>query len=462
MNRKSKLIKCFVGTIILLLVSLNANQTISNIISASNQTEFVISGNTGNVADPRTVCLGNNEIVILWREGDGILKIAKYNSSLDRTTDSIILVNASLLTSEEFELSQPNILKDTSDNLHIFWYIMDFDTPQQGDIYYLKIDAKFQIIVPAKIIHTYTHSGIGSSCFEDIFRTLFISEVDTIHLLVADNTYYLLNVEGTITASTVVPAELGEVQELILDNEDNAIIVSENGILDSINSIVYNTSGTTITEEHRNMLFNTSEIIIFYTRLLRVESNIYFYWIWENKSDYIYKYDSYLLNQNGSLGNPGTLNEHFYLSSYYYLNTTHTTCLQLEQGIYNPVDCYFSLFHPTENHSYIESKLMFRILKNESIFWGPVAFNLKIIQDKNSQFIISYYVNDGSNGFQVHLWKCNINGEITSSVVVVAPEKDLVAFTTPAIKINRFTLIISVIITSIVIPNLLRKKSKKS
>jgi len=487
MKRNSNVFKCFIGVVIFIIVSLfmsqslinikgkvtdteninycseERNQDFSNKISAFNETDYLISGETGRVSNPRTVCLSDNKLVILWNDDDSVLRIAKYNSSLDLIINPFILVNCSSLTSEAFELSQPNMLIDTAENLHIFWYIMYFDTPQIGNIYYMKVDTNLQTTILATIIHTYTHSGSGSSCFVDIFTSLFLTEEDVIHLLVEDGTYYLLNLAGSIKASTTVPGELGSVQDLILDSNGDAIILCGTDDDESIFSIEYLIGETSITELTRNVLVNTGDKVIFYTRLIKIENTTYFYWLWENMSTYTFYYESYLMNTNGSLGESGTLNEHFFNGYSLCLNSTHTVFFALEQGIYNPSEFYYSLFHPTENQTYIDSKLMLRILKNDDIFWGPCAFDMKTLLDKNGQLIISYYVNDGSNGYQIHLWKCDLNGTRTSTIVVVAPEQnpepDPEPNTTTTPVLPGFTLIISTImIIMLALPELLKRK----
>ena len=164
MNRGTKTNKYFILLIFLILVSLNSIQTFPNLlgkvenlsirvnksdyfnseiskkINAFNGTDYIISGNTGFVSEPTTVCSSTNQIYILWKEGKNFLKISKYNATLILVTGPEILIDASTLTTEDFELSQPNMLIDSNNNLHIFWYIMGFDTPQLGNIFYLKMN----------------------------------------------------------------------------------------------------------------------------------------------------------------------------------------------------------------------------------------------------------------------------------------------------------------------------------
>jgi hypothetical protein len=471
MKRDSKVGKFFIFVMIIIMVSLNTNQIITNVYSKNidnknnstkdfvlNDTDYLISGDTGDVSSPTAVCLSNNEKVILWREGESALKIAKYNSNLSQVIELFRVINGSTLISEEFELSQPKMLVDTTDNLHLFWYIMDFNYPQQGNIYYLKMNKNLQIIIPSKIIHTYTHNGWGTSCFASIFTSLFIDERDLIHLLVEDNSYYLLNLNGNINASIIVPEELGPVQDLVLDNEGNALIICGSDDYDSIYSIKYAIGSTTIIEQNRTLLFNTTGKIIFYTKFQEIDANLYFYWWWENDTTYIMYFESYLVNSNGSLGELSSLNEHFFTGATYCLNSTHAASLVTNKLIYTSVGMHYSLFEPLENQSYIESKLLIRFIKNEEYFYGPTIFNVKFILDKNSEIIISFYANDGQNCYQVFLWKIALDGTTNVSIVVVAPEENQITSYTPILQIPSISLYTLTFIALISILKLLRKK----
>lgn len=488
MKRKSKIIKHFILVIILILISFDSIQTRSylknivantpdisrnagesdffNSITAVNESDYLISGETGRVSDPTTVCSSNNQISILWQEGENSLLISKFTSNLSQIMEQHLVLNSSLLTNDEHELSQPKLLIDSADNLHIFCYIMGFDTPQQGDIYYQKIDSEFNSIVSPKIIHTYTHSGHGSSCFVSIFKTLLLDETDSIHLLVIDNSYYILNGIGEVETSIVIPVELGPVQDLLLDSEGDALILCGDDDFESISSIKYNIGATSITEQSRNLLFNATEKLIYYTRIQKVENRSYFFWQWKDKITYIKYYESFLLNSDGSLGDSGTLNEHFFTDTIMCLNSTHTASLSVSQGIYAPAEIYYSLFSPTQNQSHIETKLLIRFLKNEAYFWGPCTFNHKILLDMETEMIISWYVNDGQNGFQIFLWKIDYFGIETAPLVVVAPEEQNLT-TNPTtdyseiISLPRLPLLTLFLTISIVIPIFLNRKRKK-
>ena len=484
MNRNSYALKCINRAFIFIIILLFVSQTIisikgketdtrginhysreiridfSNKLSTTNETDYLISGETGRVSNPKTVCLKDDQIVILWLEDENVLKTAKYNSKLEIVNKPFILVNFSSLTTEQFELSQPKILIDEMENLHIFWYIMYFDNPQIGNIYYMKVDANLQTITSEKIIHTYNHSGYGSSCFEGIFISLFLTE-DVIHLLIEDGTYYLLDLVGSTIASTVIPEELGSVQDLILNNNGEAIILCGTDDDEYIYSIKYSIGETGIIELTRNLLYETEDKIIFYTQLINIENKTYFYWRWENSSSRTYYYESYLMNVNGSLGESGNLNELFF-KGFRYLNSTHAFQITIEQGIYNPSEFYFWMYHPFENQTYIASKLMLRILKDDDIFWGPCVFSVRTLLDKNGQLLISYYVNDGSNGFQIHLWKGALNGTRISKIVVVAPEQNLVSETPSTYITPGLTIVTSTImICMLALPKSLKRRKEK-
>ncbi|MHA1156716.1 MAG: hypothetical protein ACTSQK_11470 [Candidatus Heimdallarchaeota archaeon] len=484
MKRKSKIIKYFILVIILILVSFDSVQTKSylinivantsdisrnvgesgffNPITAVNESDYLISGETGRVSDPTTVCSSNNQISILWQEGENSLLISKFTSNLSQITVQHLVLNSRLLTNDEHELSQPKLLIDSADNLHLFWYIMGFDTPQQGDIYYQKIDSEFNSIISPKIIHTYTHSGHGSSCFETIFKTLLLDETDSIHLLVDDNSYYILNDVGEIKASTVIPVELGTVQDLSLDSEGDALILCGDDDFESISSVKYTIGATNITEQSRNLLFSTTEKIVYYTRIQKVENMSYFFWQWKDKITYIEYYESFLFNSDGSLGDSGTLNEHFFTDSTVCLNSTHSASLSTSQGIYAPAEIYYSFFSPTQNQSHMETKLLIRFLKNEAYLWGPYTFDHKILLDMETEMIISWYVNDGQNGFQIFLWKIDYFGIETAPLVVVAPEEqNLTTVYSEIISLPRLPLLTLFLTISIIIPILLNRKRNK-
>ena len=483
MNRDSKKSKYLIGVIIVILVSLNVTRVgftfigkttvkpviIENIdneesdflntVGTLNESNYIISGETGRVGKPKTVCLSNNDIVILWLEDYSLLCIAKYNTDLNKTINPLILVNGSLLTSDEFELSQPNLLVDSSDNLHLFWYIMGFGDPQTGDIYYLKMNVNFEVIVQPKILHTYTHSGYGSSCFVTIFKSLFIVEEDIIHLLVADNTYYLMDNEGDIQTTTSIPETIGEVEELVLDRYGDAIIICENKDTERISSIKYDIEETTLTEVTRYLLFETTDKVIYFYHLLRVDNKLYFYWHWQDNPTDTHYYESYFINLDGSKGEPSTLNEYFYTGITSYMNSTHTASIKITYVFYTEAAIYFSLFNTLQNQNYTENKLLIRFIRNESIFWGPSIHGPKIMPDKDFNFILTWYVNDGNNGFQIFLWKCTLDGTTNQPLVIVAPEQGKITVSVPIFTHPGLAVFIAMI-TIVAIPKLLKQKKK--
>jgi len=437
----------------------------SNKIIAQNEPDYLISGITAEVSKPTTVCTSNNLNFIIWRERreDGsFFKISKYYSNLSRINDPYVVLNANSLTSDDYSLSDPKLLIDSSNNLHIFWQLLGFDDPQQEDVYYLQMNDKLEIIVQPKIIHTYTLSGYTNSYTDTLIRTYFLDDTDKIHLLFADNYYYLLNNNGDINATTLIPGELGSAKILLLDSEGDALVVCENDDIDEINSIKYAIEETSIIELNRNLLFNTSEKSVHYMNILTIENNSYFYWCGRDMISSLLYNESYQFNLDGSLGDFGLLNEHFFNGYSLCLNSTHAVSLSYEPELFSNAEIYYSLFNPIQNHSYIETKLLVRFLKNENYIYSPHVFGTRIILNEESQFILSWYVNDGQNGFQVFLWKCNFDGTTPIPFVIVAPEQSHETNYTLVITFPRLSLLILIFIITKVTPKLLNRKKRKN
>lgn len=486
MKRISKIITLFILVIILILVSFDSVQTkshpmkiivntpdtirndsgeldISNQITAENGSDYLISGDTAEVHNPRTVCSSNNHIFIMWREGEKNLLISEFSSNLSLVKGSqIVLDTDSLALNNEYDLGLHQLLIDSVNNLHLFWCLIEFSTPQRINIFYQKLNTNLETIITPKIVHTFEQAGNSNYCPHDSIRGLLIDETDSIHLLIEDNFYYLMNNEGDIKASTEIPTELGQVQDLLLDSEGDALILCVDDDSESISSIKYTIGATSIIEQSRNLLFDTTDVLIHYARLHKVENTFYFCWRVHNDTTQFYYHESFLLNSDGSLGDSGTLNDHFFTDTTVCLNSTHTASLSASIAIYDPVEIYYSLFSPTQNQSHIETKLLIRFLKNEYCFWGPAIFDLKIILDMESEMIISWYVNDGQNGFQVFLWKIDYFGIKTASLVVVAPELQYHTINqTRIISMPRLPFLILSFTISIIIPILLNRKRKK-
>jgi len=143
------------------------------------------------------------------------------------------------------------------------------------------------------------------------------------------------------------------------------------------------------------------------------------------------------------------------------LDTKHATTVSINKELFADAEMFFSYYHPTQNENYTETKLLIRFVKNEGYFYGPAIFKPRIISDIESNFILSWYVNDGNNGFQVFLWKCNNNGEIYLPLVVVAPENIQITFPTPTpiISLPKAPHVIILVIIPIIIRN--RQKRKR-
>ncbi len=423
-------------------------------VTILNTNNYLITGETGEVHDPTTICFNEGDIGILWREEKSLLKIAKYDTNLSRIINTTIVVNGSMLTEEEYELSQPWMLKDSTDNLHIFWYMLGYDYPQQGDIYYMLMNASFQTIIEPKSIHTYTHGGNSSSAGKIIIKAL-MDEENLIHLILKDNSYYLLNKTGDIRASIKVPVETGEVQDLVVDNNEDVIVVCEGE--DNFYSIKYSIEESSFVELNRNILFDISDEVIHYARLQRIGNSTFFYWSRYSLTTGTDYYESYALNTDGTLGEYEVLNANYFKGSSYTLDTKHAATVSINWELFADAELFFSYYHPTQNENYTEAKLIIRFVKNEGYFYGPAIFKPRIISDMESNFILLWYVNDGNNGFQVFIWKCNNNGEIYLPLVVVAPENMQITFPTPIISLPKAPLVIILVI----IPIIIRKRQKR-
>jgi len=339
------------------------------------------------------------------------------------------------------------------------WQLLGFDDPQQENVYYLKMNNNLEIIVQPKIIHIYTHSGYTNTYSDSLIKSYFLDSNDSLHILFAGNHYYVLTNTGELKASISIPGELGSVERLLLDNEENVLALCENSNTDEINSIKYTIDETTIIELSRNLLFNTTEKLVEFITMLNIGNSSYFLWSYSNGTHMTYS-ESYQINLNGSLGDPVILSHYFFMWESLCLNSTHIASIYVLYTLNGDAEIYYMLYDPMQWQTFYYRTLLIRYQENRNYLYSPMVYGFNIIQDKESQFILSWFVNDGRNEFQIILWKCTYNGTTPLPLVIVAPEEDREINSTVVIAYPKLSLMILIFIMTDVTIKLLKRKKR--
>ncbi|MHA1198632.1 MAG: hypothetical protein ACTSQF_04695 [Candidatus Heimdallarchaeaceae archaeon] len=439
-----------------------------NVLAEENSFSEIIclSGDMTNLENLNIIINSSDTIFVSWE-----WSIYDDNSgSSDQILMQKIAPNGTLIGSKQLIVSRSDTteatialgcsvpLIDSEDNIHLFWYVMDYNNPQMGFVYYKKLSSSLDTLVDSKMLTNVTQSGIGSSIFGEKIPSVIIDSDNFLHLLCCDFLYFYLDSEGNIIDSHNFEIDdIGDGSSLEIDNLGNIFIASEKGYdyiylqhLESNSSGIFLLNIATILYE--------DDVLLSEPYLTFIEGNLYISWYADHqktckKIDY---YGSILEENMMGFNNPG----YNFLSR----NKSFVTNIELSGRHYNQDNVTFEhSFYTIEGILLVEPKEILKISYDPNNFYGPDVFDLGCVEDSTGYFWLAWIVNDGTNDYQILLWKTDYVGNYQIPVTCCAPsyfEYEFSACLTPLVSEYRNIVGVVSLFVVIVVVSLLRLVSK--
>jgi len=382
-----------------------------------------IEGDTGRVSHPEILTDNENNIYVIWENNSGNL----YDSSqiyLQKFDSNGNNINEKLLLVESLGLSNSKIALDSDNNLHLFWFDLRNGTKspgnseQYGQIYYKKYDNYLQLTIAEKpvkqeILTILSESGTGAVSL----RELIVDEKDNLHLMTIFG-YCLLDSNGTIILEDHFSDDYSKKKcgSITIDNQDNVFIVWES-YDDIIHFRKISIAGNAITVIVNYSYIDEREYVSNPKILLR-ENELYLYFYYY--SDIETCCQMYKLNNNGEVLSNSSLP---YGSLVFSSNKSYIHHF-VKKGVHFEPEKNIRLFYSKYNiysDLLINSTEILTIQGNLSYFWGPCLFGFVGTIDTNEHIVLSWFINDGTNNYQIYLWKLDKNGDALIPVRSIAP-----------------------------------------
>ncbi|MFX0064375.1 MAG: hypothetical protein ACFFC7_19550 [Candidatus Hermodarchaeota archaeon] len=449
----------------------------------SSNSTIMITGDTADLEQSNIACDSNDNIYVTWEKNarednygsSDEIYLQKYYANGSACDSKILLVNRSDITTDQIALGCSTLQIDSQNNLHLFWYVMDYGSPQRGYVYYQKLDADLQVIIDPKPLLSYQEGGWGTSIFGDMISEVIIDDFDYIHVLCCEEFYMYLDNNGILLDSINLKDEINlGYLDMTIDNTGNVFIVwVENDREIHFQRLL--SSDSTITALERTILA-TGEIVLA-PKIVLKDDNLFVAWSyipnWDYKNTtYVYKQLAY----SGEVLSDAKLG--FYPGNTCFSKDQSLVYIISVEGLhymYHHINFSYHL-RTFEGDILLNQRRILTITNNPEYFYGPSAFNIQILEDSQAALWLVWFVNDGMNGFQVYLWKTDRNGNALLPVMIVAPTKYIYNETTynsyPSINwsisnpvsipytINiYFTLLFPLVLATIY--NFQRRKSKK-
>ncbi len=369
-----------------------------------------------------------------------------------------LIVNRYDITEETIALGCSVPIIDSEDNIHLFWYVMDYNSPQRGFVYYKKLSSSLDTLVDNKMLVNVTQSGIGSSIFGEKIPSVIIDLDNFLHVLCCDFLYVYLDSEGNIIDSHNFEInDIGDGSSLEIDNIGNIFIASENEY-DSIYLQHLESNSSGIFPLNIATILYDDDVLLSNPHLTFIDGNLYISWYADHqKTCKKIDYSGAILEENMmGFNNPG----------YNFLSRNKSTVINLElygtHWLEENVTFTYS-FYTVEGTILVEPKDILKISYDPNNFYGPVVFNLRCIEDSTGYFWLTWFVNNGNNGFQVLLWKLDYLGNYQIPVTCCAPsyfEYEFSACIPPLVSEYSINAIVISLVIVIISVSMLRYISK--
>lgn len=393
---------------------------------------------------PCIVCDSNNNVYVSWEKNtikdnygnsDEIF-LQKFSSNGTAIGSKILLVNRSDISNSTIALSHSTLKIDSNDNFHLFFYVMEYTSPQIGHVYYRSFNSNFDILVDYKIIITYQQAGWGTSAFNEMITTVILDENDLIHLLCCEEYYIHLDNNGIIIDSINLKEDNNiHTPSMTVDSKGNIFIVWE----EDYRKILFRSlriENNTITSVASKILDSHENVL--YPIILMKEGDFFVSWNYIPEFDYENSQTMYRqLNNLGETINDeklgfNNLGVDFLSKNKSLIYTIHPTGYSCGR---EDLKFYYSL-RSFRGDILVQNKGILIIPSNPESDHGPAIFSLRGFEDKFGFLWLAWYMNDYNYGYQVLLWKLDSNACPIFPLTVVTPsireyEGALYNFTTP-------------------------------
>jgi len=420
-NKKNPILLSFFFIIILIasILFITTFNIYNNSIDTHITDSIQLTSNVGNFERSYIAYSNDNEVYVSWEActlndnygNTDEIYLQKFYNNGSINGDKILLVNRTDLTEEVVALSESTIIIDSNGNLHLFWYVMEYDNPQIGHIYYKKYNSELEEIIGNKIIISYTQLGWGTSSSSSKINKLILDDNNNFHLICCGYKYLYLDDNGDLLDSFIF--EENRFYKMVRDNIGNTFILFINQYKINITKLI-SINGIIDLKFNKNLI-DDDEIHISLVDLSLVNYNLYFE---INRKCYQVDYN------NGNL--LSEVNISFNEEGYNFLSQNKTLNYNININQFssygNDAIFFYNLTSTFQGQEYIKYRKILTIKKNKDFYYGPACFGLRGLVDNFENLWLTWYVNDGNNGFQVLLWKLGIYGISQTPVIVVAPD----------------------------------------
>lgn len=426
-----------------------------------------LSGELANLENPNIVINSSDTIFISWElciyddnygSSDQIFmqKIAPNGTLIGSKQ---LIVNRSDITEETIALGCSVPIIDSEENIHLFWYVMDYNSPQRGFVYYKKLSSSLDTLVDNKMLAIVTQSGSRSSISGERIPRVMIDKDNFLHLLCCDFLYFYLDGEGNIIGSYNFELNnIGDASTLELDNLGNVFIASEKGYdYIYLQHLKSNSSGTYL-HNIANVLYD-DDVLLNKPHLTFIDGDLYISWYADGqitckKIDY-----SGVILEENMMG--------FNNLGFNYLSRNKSNVINIElsgRSSMRDNKTFMYSFYTIEGTLLVEPKEILKISYDPMYFYGPGVYDLRCIEDSTGYFWLTWYVNNGNNGYQVFLWKLDHLGNYQIPVTCCAPsyfEYEFSVCLPPAVSEYRSSVIVFSLVMVIIAVSMLRVISKR-
>ncbi|MHA1259232.1 MAG: hypothetical protein ACTSSG_00725 [Candidatus Heimdallarchaeaceae archaeon] len=428
--------------------ALSSNGDYQNSSINNNSIGISITGNTAQVSEPRLICTEQNRVFILWKESEISFNqsygVYDFNDTVflqelnfDGTLkgEPKVVYNDGDMPYEVKGTADVEVIADTTGNLYFFWYVLETtkdnggSTKQYYHLFFKKLDSNLNTVIDTTNIFTRSCSGISSSPFKSRYiKALVFDNYQRIHLLFNDVYYFYLTSDGALIDYFAIPeltlgdVDIQDASSLIIDGNNNTYIVGEISY-----DYIYFTKFQIISDQIVNV--TTTELTYNDTCLL-VQPEIYliggkFYVSWLENLQGIVAYYIEITSSGEVVENVNLSLREGFLSkneSLVYSFKVYGVDYKLEDA-----QIHYGVF--TYNNTVkVEEREILRIFANPANVYGPSLFGLQCIEDLFGDLWVTWYVNDGQNGFQVFYWKLKTDGSYLFPVIEIAPEYHIYTF----------------------------------
>jgi len=429
-----------------------------------------IIGETANVDEPRIICTNENRIFLTWKETqtsfnatfvvydfDETVYIQELNLDGSFKDESVLLYTKTDLLPGVTATSDVSFIVDSEYNLHFLWYLMYTNGSSVGDqydyLYYKKLDKNLETLVDTKIIFSKKIlSGFSSSPFASSYiDSLVVDEFSNIHFLFNSIYYFYLDNDG----NAIDYFRLSNSSDsLVIDNLNNTYVTSIKSY-DSIYLTKFSFNDGNISQIFNKKIYYNDTKFLTDSVIHLFESKLYLSWL----QDHVYTY--YEINSTGSIIHQvelvlriGTLSRdqslvyNFPILGDYY---THED----QEFQYRKYDVNGTIIY--------DAGPILIIASNSSYFYGPDILEFQCIVDMNNDLWLTWFVNDGNNGFQVMYWKISDIGISLIPVTTISPIYHVNDFVIiPELPQSSNIILVTLIISLLIIFPAMNHKRKKS